>query len=47
MPATYIARVAPGGSAYLGFMASQPAGTPLPSGFTVNAGAGVFACPVS
>ncbi|MCW6009038.1 fibronectin type III domain-containing protein [Micromonospora sp. CPCC 205371] len=46
-PQWYIARIGPGGSQTFGFLATNTAGSPLPSGFTLNASAGVFPCPIS
>jgi chitodextrinase len=43
-PQSHLARVAPGGTASFGFLASRPAGSPLPSGFALNASAGVLPC---
>ena len=43
-PMIYLARVGPGGTATLGFLASRPVGSPLPSGFTLNASAGSWPC---
>jgi len=40
-PAPYIATIAPGGTANVGFSASYPAGSPLPSGFQLG---GAIAC---
>jgi len=46
-PQWYAARIGPGGTMTAGFSASRPAGTPLPSGFTVNASAGAFPCTIT
>ena len=43
-PVWYLARIGPGGSGFLGFLATMPAGSPFPSGFTLNASAGTFTC---
>jgi len=43
-PLSYLARVGPGGTAFIGFLASTPAGSPLPSGFTLNSSVGSSAC---
>jgi chitodextrinase len=45
-PPSYIARIGPGGGAFVGFQANSPVGSPLPSGFTLNSSAGVFACTI-
>jgi chitodextrinase len=41
VPASYIATIGPGGTANVGFNATYPAGSPLPSGFQLN---GAIAC---
>jgi chitodextrinase len=46
-PMSYLARIGPGGTAFFGFLANRPAGSPLPSGFTLNASAGVFGCTIA
>lgn len=46
-PQWWAARIGPGGSMTIGFGATRPAGTPLPSGFTINASAGTYTCVVS
>ena len=43
-PQWYNARIGPGGTATFGLNASRPTGSPLPSGFTLNASAGVWPC---
>jgi chitodextrinase len=43
-PAWYNATIGPGGSATFGLNAVYPAGSPLPSGFTLNGGGGSFPC---
>jgi len=45
-PAWYLARVGPGGTASFGFMATRPAGSPLPSEFSLNSSAGTFTCTI-
>ncbi len=45
-PQWYLARVGPGGTATFGFMATRPAGSPLPSEFSLNSSAGTFACAI-
>ncbi|MBO0871709.1 MAG: fibronectin type III domain-containing protein [Micromonosporaceae bacterium] len=46
-PASYYATINPGGQAQIGFFATEPAGSPLPSGFVLTSGAGTFACTAS
>jgi chitodextrinase len=46
-PMIYLARIGPGGTATLGFLASRPVGSPLPSGFTLNASAGAWPCTIA
>jgi mannan endo-1,4-beta-mannosidase len=46
-PQWYLARIGPGGTATFGFQATRPGNSPLPSGFSLNTGAGVFACTVA
>jgi endoglucanase len=45
-PNSYVARLAPGGSASVGFLATNPTGTPLPSDFTMHASSGTYPCGV-
>jgi chitodextrinase len=43
-PAVYLAQIGPGGSAFIGFLATYPTGAPLPSNFTLNSSVGAFPC---
>jgi hypothetical protein len=46
-PLVYLTRIGPGGTATFGLNATRPAGSPLPSGYTLNASAGVWPCTTS
>jgi hypothetical protein len=46
-PQWFLARIGPGGTATFGVNASRPVGSPLPSGFTLNASAGTWPCTTS
>jgi chitodextrinase len=43
-PLVYLTRIGPGGTATFGLNVTRPAGSPLPSGYTLNASAGAWPC---